>query len=200
MPSCTQIIGRLEKQKNEKFEQYYVVAKAAGISVEAYWYSYLTAPEYEADSVRKYVIFDEAMACLRRKQIDLVAARFQMKNRSNRPICSCSSCIGDAQGFVMIQVTAHRFQSVKRQISLGCIALRFCFRVAIDHAVRFKRTDRLISQRMIFRRWKAGEYHRNPRKFYVCTDRPHRGRNRDFLYAGFQKRTLPDDFQISRKY
>lgn len=34
--------GRLEKQKDEKFEQNYAEAKAAGIPVGAYWYSYLT--------------------------------------------------------------------------------------------------------------------------------------------------------------
>ena len=32
--------GRLEKQKDEKFEQNYENAKAAGIPVGAYWYSY----------------------------------------------------------------------------------------------------------------------------------------------------------------
>ena len=32
--------GRLEKQKDEKFEQNYAGAKAAGIPVGAYWYSY----------------------------------------------------------------------------------------------------------------------------------------------------------------
>ena len=32
--------GRLEKQKDEKFEQNYASAKAAGIPVGAYWYSY----------------------------------------------------------------------------------------------------------------------------------------------------------------
>ena len=32
--------GRLEKQKDEKFEQNYAGAKAAGIPIGAYWYSY----------------------------------------------------------------------------------------------------------------------------------------------------------------
>ena len=37
--------GRLEKQKDEKFEQNYKNAKAAGIPVGAYWYSYAMTPE-----------------------------------------------------------------------------------------------------------------------------------------------------------
>lgn len=37
--------GRLEKQKDEKFEQNYAEAKAAGIPVGAYWYSYAMSPE-----------------------------------------------------------------------------------------------------------------------------------------------------------
>lgn len=37
--------GRLEKQKDEKFEQNYAGAKAAGILVGAYWYSYAMTPE-----------------------------------------------------------------------------------------------------------------------------------------------------------
>ena len=37
--------GRLEKQKDEKFEQNYAGAKAAGIPVGAYWYSYAMTPE-----------------------------------------------------------------------------------------------------------------------------------------------------------
>ena len=37
--------GRLEKQKDEKFEQNYTKAKAAGIPVGAYWYSYAMTPE-----------------------------------------------------------------------------------------------------------------------------------------------------------
>ncbi len=37
--------GRLEKQKDEKFEQNYAGAKAAGIPVGAYWYSYAMSPE-----------------------------------------------------------------------------------------------------------------------------------------------------------
>ena len=37
--------GKLEKQKDEKFEQNYAGAKAAGIPVGAYWYSYAMTPE-----------------------------------------------------------------------------------------------------------------------------------------------------------
>ncbi|WP_294475950.1 GH25 family lysozyme [uncultured Ruminococcus sp.] len=37
--------GRLEKQKDEKFEQNYAGAKAAGIHVGVYWYSYAMTPE-----------------------------------------------------------------------------------------------------------------------------------------------------------
>lgn len=37
--------GRLEKQKDEKFEQNYAGAKAAGIPIGAYWYSYAMTPE-----------------------------------------------------------------------------------------------------------------------------------------------------------
>ena len=37
--------GRLEKQKDEKFEQNYAEAKAAGIPVGTYWYSYAMSPE-----------------------------------------------------------------------------------------------------------------------------------------------------------
>ncbi len=37
--------GRLEKQKDEKFEQNYAGAKAAGIPVGSYWYSYAMTPE-----------------------------------------------------------------------------------------------------------------------------------------------------------
>ena len=37
--------GRLEKQKDEKFEQNYAGAKAACIPVGAYWYSYAMTPE-----------------------------------------------------------------------------------------------------------------------------------------------------------
>ncbi|MBO4867876.1 MAG: hypothetical protein J5582_15150 [Ruminococcus sp.] len=37
--------GRLEKQKDEKFEQNYAGAKATGIPVGAYWYSYAMTPE-----------------------------------------------------------------------------------------------------------------------------------------------------------
>ncbi len=37
--------GRLEKQKDEKFEQNYAGAKAVGIPVGAYWYSYAMTPE-----------------------------------------------------------------------------------------------------------------------------------------------------------
>lgn len=37
--------GRLEKQKDEKFEQNYSGAKAAGIPIGAYWYSYATTVE-----------------------------------------------------------------------------------------------------------------------------------------------------------
>ncbi len=37
--------GRLEKQKDEKFEQNYAGAKAEGIPVGAYWYSYAMTPE-----------------------------------------------------------------------------------------------------------------------------------------------------------
>ncbi|HOA00612.1 GH25 family lysozyme [Ruminococcus sp.] len=36
--------GRLEKQKDEKFEQNYAGAKSAGIPVGAYWYSYAMTP------------------------------------------------------------------------------------------------------------------------------------------------------------
>jgi GH25 family lysozyme M1 (1,4-beta-N-acetylmuramidase) len=37
--------GRLASQKDEKFEQNYAGAKAAGIPVGAYWYSYAMTPE-----------------------------------------------------------------------------------------------------------------------------------------------------------
>ena len=37
--------GKLAKQKDEKFEQNYAAAKAAGIPIGAYWYSYATTPE-----------------------------------------------------------------------------------------------------------------------------------------------------------
>ena len=37
--------GRLEKQKDEKFEQNYAGAKATGIPVGSYWYSYAMTPE-----------------------------------------------------------------------------------------------------------------------------------------------------------
>lgn len=37
--------GRLASQKDEKFEQNYAAAKAAGIPVGAYWYSYAMTPE-----------------------------------------------------------------------------------------------------------------------------------------------------------
>ena len=50
--------GRLEKQKDEKFEQNYAGAKAAGISVGAYWYSYAMTPEeaeLEADVFLKVI-------------------------------------------------------------------------------------------------------------------------------------------------
>ena len=50
--------GRLEKQKDEKFEQNYAGAKAAGIPVGAYWYSYAMTPEeaeLEADVFLKVI-------------------------------------------------------------------------------------------------------------------------------------------------
>lgn len=50
--------GRLEKQKDEKFEQNYAGAKAAGIPVGAYWYSYAMSPEeaeLEADVFLKVI-------------------------------------------------------------------------------------------------------------------------------------------------
>ena len=50
--------GRLEKQKDEKFEQNYAEAKAAGIPVGAYWYSYAMSPEeaeLEADVFLKVI-------------------------------------------------------------------------------------------------------------------------------------------------
>ena len=37
--------GKLASQKDEKFEQNYAAAKAAGIPIGAYWYSYATTPE-----------------------------------------------------------------------------------------------------------------------------------------------------------
>ena len=37
--------GKLESQKDQKFEQNYAVAKAVGIPVGAYWYSYAMTPE-----------------------------------------------------------------------------------------------------------------------------------------------------------
>lgn len=50
--------GRLEKQKDEKFEQNYAGAKAAGIPIGAYWYSYAMSPEeaeLEADVFLKVI-------------------------------------------------------------------------------------------------------------------------------------------------
>ncbi len=50
--------GRLEKQKDEKFEQNYAGAKAVGIPVGAYWYSYAMTPEeaeLEADVFLKVI-------------------------------------------------------------------------------------------------------------------------------------------------
>lgn len=50
--------GRLEKQKDEKFEQNYAGAKKAGIPVGAYWYSYAMTPEeaeLEADVFLKVI-------------------------------------------------------------------------------------------------------------------------------------------------
>ena len=50
--------GRLEKQKDEKFEQNYAGAKAAGIPIGAYWYSYAMTPEeakLEADVFLKVI-------------------------------------------------------------------------------------------------------------------------------------------------
>lgn len=50
--------GRLEKQKDEKFEQNYAGTKAAGIPVGAYWYSYAMTPEeaeLEADVFLKVI-------------------------------------------------------------------------------------------------------------------------------------------------
>ena len=37
--------GKLESQKDQKFEQNYAGAKAVGIPVDAYWYSYAMTPE-----------------------------------------------------------------------------------------------------------------------------------------------------------
>ena len=37
--------GRESSQKDSRFESYYVEAKAAGIPVGAYWYSYAMSPE-----------------------------------------------------------------------------------------------------------------------------------------------------------
>ena len=37
--------GKLEKQKDEKFEQNYAGAKAVGLPIGAYWYSYAMTPE-----------------------------------------------------------------------------------------------------------------------------------------------------------
>lgn len=50
--------GRLEKQKDEKFEQNYAEAKASGIPIGAYWYSYAMTPEeaeLEADVFLKVI-------------------------------------------------------------------------------------------------------------------------------------------------
>lgn len=50
--------GRLAKQKDEKFEQNYAGAKAAGIPIGAYWYSYAMTPEeaeLEADVFLKVI-------------------------------------------------------------------------------------------------------------------------------------------------
>ena len=50
--------GRLEKQKDEKFEHNYAGAKAAGIPIGAYWYSYAMTPEeakLEADVFLKVI-------------------------------------------------------------------------------------------------------------------------------------------------
>ena len=50
--------GRLEKQKDEKFEANYAAAKAACIPVGAYWYSYAMTPEeaeLEADVFLKII-------------------------------------------------------------------------------------------------------------------------------------------------
>ena len=50
--------GRQEKQKDEKFEQNYAGAKAAGIPIGAYWYSYAMTPEeaeLEADVFLKVI-------------------------------------------------------------------------------------------------------------------------------------------------
>ena len=50
--------GRLEKQKDEKFEANYAAAKAADIPVGAYWYSYAMTPEeaeLEADVFLKVI-------------------------------------------------------------------------------------------------------------------------------------------------
>ena len=47
--------GRESSQKDSRFESYYVEAKAAGIPVGAYWYSYAMSPEearLEAESIR----------------------------------------------------------------------------------------------------------------------------------------------------
>lgn len=50
--------GRLEKQKDEKFEQNYAGAKAAGIPVGAYWYSYAMSEDearLEAETCLKVI-------------------------------------------------------------------------------------------------------------------------------------------------
>ena len=46
--------GRYISQKDKKFEQNYAGAKAAGIKVGAYWYSYAVSPE---DAVTESKVF-----------------------------------------------------------------------------------------------------------------------------------------------
>lgn len=57
--------GRLESQKDEKFETYYASAKNAGLKVGAYWYSYAkSASEAKLEA-------NACLACIKGKTFDL---------------------------------------------------------------------------------------------------------------------------------
>lgn len=71
-------LGRLASQKDETFERNYADAKAAGIPIGAYWYSYALTPQ-EAEQ--------EADACiqsLQRRFFALLVVRRLLQNFSQR--------------------------------------------------------------------------------------------------------------------
>lgn len=80
--------GRYTNQKDEYFESNYKNAKAAGLHVGAYWYSYAESPE---DAKL------EAKACMeviKGKQFDMpVLYDFEEKRQFNRGKKFCSDCI-----------------------------------------------------------------------------------------------------------